>query len=170
MARTVDYDSPPVTLPFGPSAIADDAVTTAKILDAAVTLAKLAQYPQTFCGLSQGISSGATRYVPPNIQDPTMAPALTAGPVSIVAPVAGSLSAIYAFVDSAMPSSQSYVVTLQINTVDTAIEVTIPAGTGAGVVVSTTGQTVTFEAGDILVVKFVRIGNSGVGNLHWGIA
>jgi hypothetical protein len=75
-------------------------------------------------------------------------------------PTACTFSNFYARIYSAQGASGSLVFTLQKNAVDTALVVTIAAGSAAGNF-SDTSNTVTFAAGDTWQVKITQNATSG---------
>lgn len=72
----------------------------------------------------------------------------------------GTLSRLYIRTANAQPGTGSLVVTVRVNGVDTAIVITIAAGSAAGIF-SNTVDTAAFSAGDLLSLKLV---NNATGN------
>lgn len=80
-------------------------------------------------------------------------------------PEAGTMKNLYVRLSSAQPATGSLVITVQKNLADTALTVTIAAGTAGGTTHSDTTHTVAWNAGDILTFKVRNNATSASGQL-----
>lgn len=99
--------------------------------------------------LSTGIAASTTNWMCPNVTG------LQASETALLITVGGALKNLYIRIGSTQPASGTLVCTLRINNADTALVITIPAGSLAGNYSDTT-HTVALIAGDRVGFKIVN--------------
>lgn len=100
-------------------------------------------------GLNVGIAASTTMWTCPNVGG------LQAGETAMLYTIGGTLKNLYIRIGGTQPASGSLVCTLRVNNADTALVVTVPAGSAAGNYSDTT-HTVALSAGDRVGWKIVN--------------
>lgn len=77
----------------------------------------------------------------------------------LIIPIASTMSKFYTLTNSTQPATGALTFTIRKNSVDSALVITIAAGSGAGTY-SNTANSVTFAAGDAMNIKFVNNASS----------
>jgi hypothetical protein len=88
----------------------------------------------------------------------------TENPRRLVMPVACTMSNFFTITSTAQPASGAYTMTIRKNNADTALIITIAAGSAAGNYSNTTNSA-TFVAGDTMTIKFTNNATSGAASV-----